>query len=65
MDPDAEVYLGDAVFASFDGYQIWLRTGDGNDQRIALEPGVYESLVAYVDRLKKLYEPTPIVERAS
>ena len=28
-------YLGDAVYASFDGYHIWLTTGDGNDQRIS------------------------------
>lgn len=39
-----EVYLGDAVYASFDGYQIWLRTGDANNQRIALEPSVYAAL---------------------
>lgn len=37
-------YLGDAVHASFDGYQIWLKTGDGNDQQIALEPSVYFAL---------------------
>ena len=42
-----EVYLGDAVYASFDGYQIWLRTRDGNDQRIALEPRVFDALVKY------------------
>lgn len=43
----AERYLGDAVYASFDGYQIWLRTGDGNNQRIALEPAVYAALLQY------------------
>ena len=42
-----ETYLGDAVYASFDGYHIWLRTGDGNNQRIALEPAVLDSLFAY------------------
>ena len=42
-----ETYLGDAVYAWFDGYQIWLRTGDGNDNRIALEPGVYAALRKY------------------
>lgn len=47
-----ETYLGDAVYASFDGYQIWLRTGDGNDNRIALEPGVYLALIEYVARIK-------------
>lgn len=42
-----ETYLGDAVYASFDGYQIWLRTGDGGNQRIALEPSVFAALKRY------------------
>lgn len=46
-----EVYLGDAVFASFDGWHIWLRTGDGNNQRIALEPEVFAKLVQYKNEL--------------
>jgi len=46
-----ETYLGDAVYASFDGYQIWLRTGDGNDNRIALEPPVLEALIRYAESL--------------
>lgn len=46
---DEETYLGDGVYASFDGYQIWLRVDDGS--RIALEPGVYASLVAYRDKI--------------
>lgn len=48
-----EVYLGDAVYASFDGYHIQLRTGDGNNQRIALEPAVLESLFDYARSLKE------------
>ena len=42
-----ETYLGDAVYASHDGFNIWLHTGDGNNQRIALEPAVYRALVEY------------------
>ena len=42
-----ETYLGDAVYASYDGYHIWLRTGDGNNQRIALEPCVLEKLYEF------------------
>jgi hypothetical protein len=49
---DRAQYLGDAVYASFDGYQIWLTTGDGNDQRIALEPDVFRALIAYEKRLR-------------
>lgn len=37
-------YLGDAVYASFDGWQIELRTGDGNNQVIYLELEVYQAL---------------------
>jgi hypothetical protein len=49
---EGETYLGDAVYCSFDGWQICLRTGDGNNQRIYLEPSVYAALVAYVAELK-------------
>lgn len=48
---DNEVYLGDAVYASFDGWQIRLRTGDGNAQVIFLEPAVYGALIRYVHEL--------------
>jgi hypothetical protein len=51
MSGEREEYLGDAVYASFDGWNIWLRTGDGNDQRIALEPEVQEAFIRYRDRL--------------
>lgn len=44
-------YLGDAVHASFDGYHIWLRTGDGNQQQIALEPSVFDALLRYRERI--------------
>lgn len=54
-----ETYLGDAVYASFDGYQIWLRTGDGNDNRIALEPAVMHALIAYVGGLRQRDESDP------
>lgn len=44
-------YLGDGVYASFDGYHIWLTTGshdmDRSDNKIALEPSVFAALVAY------------------
>ncbi len=50
---DHAEYLGDAVYASFDGYHIWLTTGDGNDQRIALEPSVFRALVEYETQLRR------------
>ena len=40
-----ERYLGDGVYAHFDGYQIWLTTLEGH--RIAMEPQVMIKLKAY------------------
>lgn len=49
-----ETYLGDGVYASFDGYQIWLRAPrETGDHVVALEPSVYDALVAYVGALQQ------------
>lgn len=42
-------YLGDAVYARFDGYQIWLHANDAETptDRIAIEPAVFVALVDY------------------
>lgn len=53
MKREDEVYLGDAVYASFDGWQICLRTGDGNNQVIYLEPSVYASLARFASSLRE------------
>jgi hypothetical protein len=55
-----EMYLGDAVYASFDGYHIWLRTSDGSrvTNEVALEPGVLETLDMFREQLKRPPEPT-------
>lgn len=53
--PPAE-YLGDGVYASFDGYQIWLAANHPHsNQRVALEPEVYAALLQYADRVKAFY----------
>lgn len=45
---ETETYLGDGVYASFDGYQIWLRAErDGNMHRIALEDQTMNALTRY------------------
>lgn len=45
-------YLGDSVYASFDGYHIWLRTGShDNSDALALEPAVFAALVKYERRV--------------
>lgn len=51
MNERAATYLGDAVYASFDGFQIELRTGDGNNQVIYLELSVYRALQEYAKRV--------------
>lgn len=47
-DEDGE-YLGDGVYATFDGYQVWLHTErDVNVwNTIAIEPETFERLVEY------------------
>ncbi len=41
-------YLGDGLYATFDGYQFWLIANDpSSSKRVALEPGVFESFLQY------------------
>ena len=55
MDDYPQVYLGDGVYARFDGYQIWLSTqrSDSRTDSVALDPAVYAKLVEYVAKLKE------------
>ena len=51
-----EVYLGDAVYAEFDGYAIKLTTGNGRGgitNTIYLEPEVLDTLNKFVESLKE------------
>ena len=56
----AKRYLGDGVYAGFDGYQIWLYTQEGNE--IAIESEVLHALEAYVARLKTAIYAGPLPE---
>jgi hypothetical protein len=48
-------YLGDGVYAGFDGYQIWIWTErDGREHAIALEPEVLTKLAKYTADLKHM-----------
>jgi hypothetical protein len=49
-----ECYLGDGLYARFDGHGINLRAPrhDG-DHWVYLEPEVYHSLLKFVDQLKE------------
>ncbi len=45
--PGQDVYLGDGVYASFDGFQIWLAVNHHENKVVAIEPKVMEGLVRY------------------
>ena len=41
-------YLGDGVYASFDGYQIWLNADrDERQHAIALDASTFDALMKY------------------
>jgi len=48
-------YIGDGVYASFDGWYIWLKTEgfNGTVHAIALEPEVLRNLNEYADQQKE------------
>ncbi|HYT43121.1 MAG TPA: hypothetical protein VEP90_12320 [Methylomirabilota bacterium] len=49
-----ETYLGDGLYASFDGFMIILRAPRvGGDHWVGLEPHVYQALVEYADMILK------------
>lgn len=54
MSAPKETYLGDGLYASFDGFQIVLRAPrlDG-DHWVGLDGQVYEALVRFVAELRK------------
>lgn len=51
---DRETYLGDGLYASFDGWQIQLRAPrmDG-DHVVYLEPPIWKALMRYVANLSE------------
>ena len=46
------VYLGDGVYASCDGYHIWLAVNHHMNKQVALEPRVVDALLAYSAQLR-------------
>lgn len=54
MAETREVYLGDGLYASFDGYQFVLRAPRENgDHWVALEPQVMRAFMEFVHVLEK------------
>ena len=53
MNGSQETYLGDGLYARFDGWSIWLRASrEGGDHVVALEPEVLHAFVQYIVRIK-------------
>lgn len=50
-------YLGDGVYAHFDGFGVLLHANDhlNPTDRIYLEPEVLESLNRFIERMKSIY----------
>lgn len=48
------IYIGDGVYASFDGYHVWLAVNDHNNKAVALGPEVYAALVRFVEHVVPL-----------
>jgi hypothetical protein len=46
-DKEMNEYLGDGVYASFDGYYIWLAANHSDNKVIAIEPDIFEKLIQY------------------
>jgi len=54
-----ETYLGDGLYASYDGFMITLRAPrEREDHWVGLEPQVWRALVEYVRVKTKTREPT-------
>ena len=51
-----ETYLGDGVYASHDGFQIWLAANHHENKVVALEPKVFANLCKYAEMLKEKSE---------
>lgn len=51
MSVENTEHLGDGVYATFDGYGIWLRTNDHRNDPVAyLGPEVVANLVEFFER---------------
>ena len=58
-EPNFKEYLGDSVYANFDGYAITLTTenGMGASNTIVLEPLILKALEQYVEQMYRITDP--------
>lgn len=54
-DNDQWTHVGDGVYVTFDGYQLWLGA-NGPFKQIALDPGAFSGVVGYARRLNKKHD---------
>jgi hypothetical protein len=48
-----ETYLGDGLYAKFDGFAFWLRAPrQGGDHEVALEPDVLRAFFEFVEEIR-------------
>jgi hypothetical protein len=46
-----EIYIGDGLYASFDGFSLWLRAPrEHGDHYVALEPQMFADFVAFAQQ---------------
>ena len=50
-----KVYLGDAVFARYDGFSVWLTTENGIEatNTICIDPEVAQALIDYIELIRE------------
>ena len=54
-EQNAEAYLGDGLYVSFDGWTLWLRAPRENgDHLVGLDPAVYNALRSYIRQRPRL-----------
>ena len=59
MKMNQETYLGDGLYASFDGWMLILRAPrEDGEHWVGLEPEVLEALFQFVESLKKKKQST-------
>ncbi len=57
-----QAYIGDGIYASYDGLQIWLAVNERENYVVALEPMTFAALVRYVESLHATLSKEPTVE---
>ena len=60
MTDRQESYLGDGLYASFDGFSIWLRAPrEHGDHVVCLEPLILKAFIDYAMHVGMLKKPEP------